>query len=638
MSDAQDHSERREPVFGTPEEQAAAAAAAAAQPVTPVPAQDAARLMQAVEEVMAPRDPRRVRLRRLLRNMFRLAIERSHVRVALVGLVFLGVFGAISVRLLTMAIFGEPPSQEHRAAASSSTAFRPDIVDRNGEILATDIRTVSVFAEPGNIYDKDEAVELLTAVLPSLNASELRAKLASRKDRKGAGFVWVKRELTPKQQAEVHRLGIPGIGFLPDHKRVYPNGTAAAHILGATNLDGVGIAGMEKYIDSTGLQALNSFGLVSKQADLKPIQLSLDLRAQFAVRDELAKGIEHFKAKAGAAMILDVKTGEVIALVSMPDFDPNDPKDALAPDRINRMNVGVYEMGSTFKAMTLAMALESGKYNVNSTFDTRGGVLNWGRQKIHEYHGTNRIITMPEVFTHSSNIGSAKMALGVGVPGHKAFLKKMGLTDRLRTELPESAAPIVPSRWSEINTITIAFGHGIAVAPLQAAMAVGAIINGGDLITPTFLKSDPDSVKARSTHVLSAQTSEAMRYIMRLNASEGSAKKASVPLYFVGGKTGTAEKVIGGHYIHNRLFTTFMAAAPMNDPKYLFVTIMDEPQGLPESGGYATAAWNSGVVTGKVIERVAPILGLPPQFEAPVRPFPQMVKLNAYHINQLGGP
>ncbi len=169
-------------------------------------------------------------------------------------------------------------------------------------------------------------------------------------------------------------------------------------------------------------------------------------------------------------------------------------------------------------------------------------------------------------------------------------------------------------------------------------MAVGAIVNGGDLITPTFLKTDPASVKERSVHVLSGQTSEAMRYIMRLNAFEGSAKKASVPLYYVGGKTGTAEKVIGGRYNKNRLFTTFMAAAPMNDPKYLFVTIMDEPQGLPESGGYATAAWNSGVVTGKVIERVAPILGLPPQFEAPVRPFPQMVRLNAYHVNQLGGP
>ena len=598
--------------------------------------QDAAAL-EAAARALTP-DLRAARAKAFVRSMFRLAIERSHMRVALVGLVFVMVFGTISAKLLMMAVFGDPPSQEHRVAAASSTAFRPDIVDRNGEILATDIRTVSVFAEPGNIYDKDEAVELLTAVLPELNASELRAKLSSRKDKKGAGFVWVKRELTPKQQAEVHRLGIPGIGFLPDHKRVYPNGTAAAHILGATNLDGVGIAGIEKYIDSTGLQALNSFGLVSKQADLKPVQLSIDLRAQFAVRDELAWGIDHFKAKAGASMILDVKTGEVIALVSMPDFDPNDPKDALSPDRINRMNVGVYEMGSTFKAMTLAMALDSGKYNVNSTFDTRGGVLNWGRQKIHEYHGTNRVITMPEVFTHSSNIGSAKMALGIGVPGHKAFLKKMGLTDRVRTELPESAEPIVPARWTEINTITIAFGHGLAVAPIQATAAVAAIANGGFLMTPTFLKTTAEAAMAKATRVLKPETSEAMRFIMRLNAVEGSAKKAAIPYYFVGGKTGTAEKVIHGRYVKNRLFTTFMAAAPMNNPKYLFVTIMDEPQGLPESGGYATAAWNSGVVTGKVIERVAPILGLPPQFEPPVRPFPQMVKLNAYHVNQLGGP
>ncbi|MFD0937360.1 peptidoglycan D,D-transpeptidase FtsI family protein [Methylobacterium trifolii] len=586
--------------------------------------------MEAVQPVAEPKAHPVVRL---VRSMFRLAIERSHTRVALVGLAFLGVFGAISVRLLMMAIFGEPPSQEHRVAAAATTAIRPDIVDRNGEILATDIRTVSVFAEPKNIYDKDEAVELLTAVLPEINATELRAKLSTKK-----GFVWVKRELTPKQQAEVHRLGIPGIGFLPDHKRVYPNGFAAAHVLGVTNLDNVGIAGIEKYIDNQGNKALNEFGLVAKQTDLKPVQLSIDLRAQFAVRDELAKGIEHFKAKAGASMILDVQTGEVIALVSMPDFDPNNPVDALSDDRINRMNVGVYEMGSTFKAMTLAMALESGKYNVNSTFDTRGGVLNWGRSKIHEYHGTNRLITMPEVFTHSSNIGSAKMALGVGVPGHKAFLKKMGLLDRMRTELPESASPIIPPRWTEINTITIAFGHGLAVAPIQATAAVAAIANGGFLMTPTFLKTTVEDARAKATQVLRPETSEAMRFIMRLNAVEGSAKKASIPYYFVGGKTGTAEKVIGGRYVKNRLFTTFMAAAPMDKPKYLFVTIMDEPQGLPESGGYATAAWNSGVVTGKVIERVAPILGLPPQFDPPVKPFPLMVKLGAYHADKVNGP
>jgi cell division protein FtsI (penicillin-binding protein 3) len=245
---------------------------------------------------------------------------------------------------------------------------------------------------------------------------------------------------------------------------------------------------------------------------------------------------------------------------------------------------------------------------------------------------------MPEVFTHSSNIGSAKMALGIGVPGHKAFLKKMGLTDRMRTELPESAEPIVPSRWTEINTITIAFGHGLAVAPIQAAAAVGAIANGGNLIVPTFLKTTEAEALSKATRVLKPETSEAMRFIMRLNAVEGSAKKASIPLYYVGGKTGTAEKVIHGRYVKNRLFTTFMAAAPMNKPKYLFVTIMDEPQAVAaESGSYATAAWNSGVVTGRVIERVAPVLGLPPQFEPPAKPFPLMVKLGAYHATQVDG-
>ena len=565
--------------------------------------------------------------------MFRLAIERSYARVGLVGLGFAAVFGAIGVRLVVVAVAPASNNDEHRVAAAATTAFRPDIVDRNGEILATDIRTVSVFAEPRKIYDKDEATELLTAVLPELNASELRAKLSTKK-----GFVWVKREITPKQQAEVHRLGIPGIGFLPDHKRVYPNGTAAAHILGVTNLDNVGIAGIEKYIDNQGLGALNSLGFVAKQTDLAPVRLSIDLRAQFAVRDELVKGVEHFKAKAGASMILDVNTGEVVALASYPDCDPNEPKDALSEDRINRMNVGVYEMGSTFKAMTLAMALDSGKYTVNSTFDTRGGAMHWGRQTIHDYHATGRVLTMPEVFTHSSNIGSAKMALGVGINGHKAFLRKMGLLDRLRTELPESAAPILPPRWSEINTITIAFGHGIAVAPLQAAAAVGAIINGGELLTPTFLKTDEATAHAKGTRVISPANSEAMRFIMRLNATEGSAKKAAIPYYFVGGKTGTAEKVIHGRYAKNRLFTTFMAAAPMDKPKYLFVTLMDEPQGLPETGGYATAAYNSGFVTGKIIGRVAPVLGLPPQFEAPSKPFPLMVKLGAYHANQVGGP
>ena len=557
-------------------------------------------------------------------GLFRLALDRSATRVGVVGLAFTLVFGTIAGRLVKLAAFPEPSNTGHQEGASAGTEVRPDIIDRNGEVLATDIRTVSLFAEPKNIWDKDEAVELLTAVLPDLNATELRKKLTTRK-----GFVWVKRGITPKQQAEVHRLGIPGLGFLPDHKRVYPNGVAAAHILGFANLDNVGIAGIEKYIDSTGVLDLRRAGIIARAEDMKPVQLSVDLRAQHAIRDELSKGMAFFKAKAAAAMILDVNTGEVVSLVSLPDYDPNNPVDALDKDRINRMSVGVFEMGSTFKALTTAMALDSGKVNVNSTFDARSN-LQYGRFTIHDYHGTGRVLTVPEVFLHSSNIGTAKMALAIGVEGHKAFLKKMGQLDRMRTELPESAEPIVPARWGELNTITISFGHGVAVAPIQAAAAVGALMNGGTLIRPTFLKRAEAEAMAGGTRVIKPETSEAMRYIMRLNGVKGSASKAAIPGYFVGGKTGTAEKVIGGRYSKNRLFTTFMAVAPADKPKYLFLTVYDEPQGLPETHGYATAAWNAGETTGKIIERIAPILGLPPRFEPPEKPFPLMVKLGAW--------
>jgi cell division protein FtsI (penicillin-binding protein 3) len=485
---------------------------------------------------------------------------------------------------------------------------------------------VSVFAEPRNIVDKDEAVELLTAVLPDLDARDLRDKLGTKK-----GFVWVKREITPRQQAEVHRLGIPGVGFLPENKRIYPNGTAAAHVLGFANIDNVGIAGMEKYIDGQGLQDLNGAGFNIDSTDLKPVQLSIDLRVQHALRDELEKGMAKFKAKATAGAVMDVNTGEVIALVSLPDFDPNNPVDALEKDRINRINVGVFEMGSTFKALTVAMALDSGKFTINSTLDARSG-LRYGRFTIGDYHPTRRVLTVPEVFVHSSNIGTARMALGIGVEGHKAFLRRMGQLDRLKTELPENAEPIIPPRWGELNTMTIAFGHGLAVAPLQALMAVGALTNGGSLITPTFLKRDEEAAREHAVQVLKPETSEAMRYVMRLNASNpnGSASSAAIAGFFVGGKTGTAEKVINGRYSKNKNFTTFTAILPADKPKYVFLTIMDEPQALPETYGFSTAGWNAGPVTGNVIERVAPLLGIPPRFEPPAQPFPLMSRLGAW--------
>ena len=569
----------------------------------------------------APPPPVGARLRAMARRVFSMESDRRGGRIRLVALAFCAVYATIGGKLVYFGFKGEPPQTIKRAASDEISAARPDLVDRNGEVLATDIRTVSIFAEPRRLIDKDEAVELLTAVLPDINARELRERIGSRKR-----FVWVKREVTPKQQQEVHRLGLPGIGFMPENKRVYPNGPLGAHVLGFANIDNIGIAGIEKYIDGQGLADLHGAGFNLSSQDMKPVALSLDLKATHALRDELQKGVTKFRAKAGAAAILDVNTGEVVALASLPDYDPNNPSDALDPMRINRLAVGVYEMGSTFKALTLAMALDAPKVNLNSRIDARGA-LRYGRFKINDYHAQNRALTVPEVFTYSSNIGTARMALMVGVDGHKAFLRKVGQLDRMRTELPESAEPIVPKNWGELNTMTIAFGHGLAVAPLQAMMAVGALTNGGYLITPTFLKRNEEDAKKNAPRVIRPETSEAMRYLMRLNAEIGSAKNVNIAGYYAGGKTGTAEKVINGRYSKEKLFTTFMAIAPADKPKYLYLTVMDEPQGLPETHGYRTAAWNSGAVTGKIVERTGPLLGLPPRFELPDKPFPLLARL-----------
>ena len=556
----------------------------------------------------------------MIRAAFSTSLDSSASRMRLAAFGFLALYGVICGKLVYLG-FKPEPATVRRAAAEAVSASRPDILDRNGEVLASDVKVMSVFAEPKRLIDKDEATELLTAVLPDVDSKELRDRLATKK-----GFVWVKREVTPHQRDEVFHLGLPGVGLIAENKRVYPNGPIGAHVLGFANIDNQGIAGIEKYIDGQGLADLHNLGFGATPDDLQPVRLSLDIRATHALRDEVEKGVARFRAKAGAAAILDVTTGEVVALASLPDYDPNKPTDALDPLHINRMSVGVYEMGSTFKALTIAMALDSGKVNLGSRLDARGA-LSFGRFKIHDYHAQNRALTVPEVFTYSSNIGTARMAMGQGVEKHKAFLHKLGQLTRMRTELPESAEPIVPRNWGELNTMTIAFGHGLAVAPLQAMMAVGALMNGGYLMTPTFIKRTPEEAMKSAVQVIKPETSEAMRYLMRLNAEIGTAKKVDVPGYFVGGKTGTAEKVIHGHYSKDRLFTTFMAVAPSDKPKYLFLTIMDEPQGLPEDGGHATAAYNSGYVTGEIIERVGPILGLAPRFEPPHQPFPLLAKL-----------
>jgi cell division protein FtsI (penicillin-binding protein 3) len=567
-------------------------------------------------------------IKSLFAGIFSARLDKSAPRIRLAAWVFLGVYGIIAGKLIDIGLRPDLPASVKNAAADAIAAARPDLLDRNGELLATDIKVMSVFAEPRRIIDKDEAVELLTAVLPDVDAHELRERLGSRK-----GFVWVKRAITPKQQQEVYHLGLPGVGFLPENKRVYPNGPIAAHVLGFANLDGIGNFGLEKYIDGQGLADLHGAGFSLTPENLKPITTSLDLKATYALRDELAKGIAKFKAKGGgAAAILDVNTGEVVAMASLPDYDPNTPADALDPNHINRLSASVYEMGSTFKALTIAMALDLGKVTLHSRIDARDS-LRYGHFTIHDFHATQRVLSVPEVFTYSSNIGAARMALMVGVEGHKAFLGKMGQLSRLRTELPESREPLVPRNWGELNTMTIAFGQGLNVAPLQAMMAVGALANGGLLVTPTFLKRSEEDAKKDAPRVIKAETSEAMRYLMRLNAEIGTARIADIKGYFVGGKTGTADKIVHGHYSKDKVLTTFMAVVPADKPKYLFLTLLDEPQGLPETAGYRTAAWNAGPVTGKIIERTGPLLGLPPRIDLPAQPFPLLARLGYAEAN-----
>jgi cell division protein FtsI (penicillin-binding protein 3) len=378
---------------------------------------------------------------------------RARTRVLMTMAVFFSLYGAIAGRLVYLGIL-EP--EQGSGPGTRVTANRPDIVDRNGEVLATDIKTASLFAEPRRIVDADEVIEKLSTVLPDIEVEQTYHKLKS-----GAGFVWLKRQLTPRQQSEIMALGIPGIGFRTEKRRFYPGGPTASHILGLTNIDNQGISGLEKYIDDQGLADLQATGLAT---DLEPVRLSVDIRVQHIVRDELARAMEKYHAIAAGAVVLNAKTGEVVAMASLPDYDPNNPFNAHEKDRLNRMSGGVYEMGSTIKSFTTAMALDSGKVTLASTFDATRPIT-IGRQTIRDFHGKGRVLTVPEVFIYSSNIGSAREADVVGIEGHRDFLKRIGLLDRLQTELPEVARPTEPRVWKKVHSITISFGHGMSTTP-----------------------------------------------------------------------------------------------------------------------------------------------------------------------------
>ncbi|MEM9277593.1 MAG: penicillin-binding protein 2 [Pseudomonadota bacterium] len=536
----------------------------------------------------------------------KVTVNQAQSRVALAMVVVIIAYSIILGRLVLLG-FSEPDrSVVAQVKDIAITATRPDIQDRNGEMLATDIVTSSLFAEPKRIVDADEAVEKLVTVLPDLNVKSVYKRLTS-----NAGFVWLKRELTPAKENEILALGIPGIGFRTETRRFYPKGETASHIVGHVNIDNVGIAGLEKYIDDRGLAELRKLGLATDR-QLEPVYLSIDLRVQHYVRDELAKAMQRYQAIAAGAVVLNAQTGEVVAMASLPDYDPNRPVDALKKDRLNRVSAGLFEMGSTFKTFTTAMALDSGKVSMDDQFDATKA-LRIGKHTINDFHAKRRVLSVPEVFIYSSNIGTAKMADVVGVTGHRDFLHRVGLLSRMPFELPEVARPVEPKKWRKIHSVTISYGHGALTTPLQTAVAGAALVNGGKLLNPTLFPRSRSLAEREGQQVIAPATSAHMRNLMRLNVEKGSGRRAEVPGFRVGGKTGTAEKVVNGRYSSDKRFNAFLAAFPIDDPQYVVLVFIDEPK--PEEGKKsATAGLNAAPVVGNIIRRSAPVLGVQPDY------------------------
>ena len=532
-------------------------------------------------------------------------LTQNRIRWMVLALV-LG-FGLVGGRLIQLGMV-VPDSTIEGQARDVITATRPPILDRNGLEMAVDIRVPSLYAEPRRIIDVEEAVRALRTVLPDLDEGWLRTRLSGDK-----GFVWVLRELSPAIQDRVMRLGIPGIDFITESKRFYPGMTEASHILGSTNIDNQGIAGIERHMDGEDVALLQELGLARGNA-LAPVELSVDMRVQHVMHEQLVDAMTRYKAIAAAGVMMDVHTGEIIALASIPDFDPNEPASALVKDSFNRITAGIFEPGSIFKTVTMAGALDSGSVQITDRFDARFGVR-FGRYTIDDFHGKHTILSLPEVYKYSSNIGTIRVMQAMGKDNYRAFLTTMGFDARVPFELPEMRLPVVPKELSEVGAATASFGHGLSVSPLHMVTAYAAFVNGGNYIAPTLYRRDVAEAALLYRRVLKPETSAEIRYLMRLNALEGSGSQMNKAAlgYRVGGKTGTAEKVVDGRYSSSKVTNFFGSAFPLDNPQYAMVIMVDEPKSEnPQSG--TTAGWNAGAVTGRIVQRVAPMLGIAPDF------------------------
>jgi len=545
-------------------------------------------------------------LKRFVDNIKFSFIVRDHKvslgRIYFTLLFFLACYAIISVRLFDLTVFkglfdGKDDFGD-TYTDKSLVNHRGDILDRNGEVIALDLTTTSIYANPRVIHDKEEVSQKLAKIFTDLKYKEILQKLSSDKS-----FVWIKRNISPKEELMLNNEGIPGLYFLFGKRRAYPQGALFAHVVGYVGLDGDGLLGAEKSFDKV---------LKTKDEHGKPknLYLSLETRSQGIVRDEVMRSMREYDAKGGVGILQDVTNGEIIALVSLPDYDPNNIASAKDEQLFNKATLGSYEVGSTFKLFTMASALDSGIVKVSDVYDVDTPIKS-GRFSITDFRGKKGWLSVPEIIMHSSNIGIAQIAMEVGKDKQFKSMKSFGLFSELGIELPERSKPLFKelSKWSESTLITSSYGYGVSVSPLHVANLGSAMVNGGRLYNPTILKNS----HSQYTQIIKEETSDYMRKIMRLVVKHGSGKKADVEGLFVGGKSGTANKSVNGSYSGNLRISSFLAEFPSNSPKYLLYIMLDEPKANKTTFGYATGGWVAAPAVSRIIKRLSPVLNIAPQ-------------------------
>jgi cell division protein FtsI (penicillin-binding protein 3) len=529
-----------------------------------------------------------------------LALGRSRQRLMIGVLLFVALVAVIALRLVDLALLHDGKRVGGRDLFAALVPPRADIVDRNGAELARTFDAYSIAVRPHDIVgDKRELARRIAAALPGMSVERAYAQLSH-----AGKYRYLERRVLPTDAKRVNAIGDPGIVLEREPERLYPNLGLGAHILGYTDIDGKGAAGVERAFDER-----------LSRADLrgKPLVLSIDSRIQQAMEHELALAMQKFSAIGASGIVLDAKTGEVLAMTSLPELNPNDAGKGSMEARFNRATLGVYELGSTFKPFTVAMAMDAGTVrSMGDMYDCPKG-LKVGRFTINDTHPFGRRCSVAEIMKESSNIGTAQIARELGSVRQQEFLRKMGFLEPVSIELKERGRTLSPgANWGEIATLTVGYGHGIAVTPLHLAMGYAALFNGGIWRPATILKVGKDNPIAPGRRVFTEETSYKMRSLLRLVVTKGTGKKADAPGYRVGGKTGSAEKAMGGGYKRSAVVTSFAGVFPMDDPRYVIVTMLDEPKGIKETYGFRTAGWNVAPVVSKVVSRIGPVLGVVP--------------------------